>query len=378
MPRVFDLKTRVERIQPGSSNPCGVCERQFAKYTCPTCNLQYCSLTCYRAEAHSSCTEVFYKSALAEEIKSEPARSMEEKQHMLELLKKFEEESIEEEGSDDDDELASRLEGVDLDKVDHDTLWGLLSEEERQNFTKILIDPTSEASQNLLNASNILEGHEDPWWILDNDSQDTLPAIKQVPSGMLAGKFSHLLLFSVFHLSLTYAYTVRTFGVSSFSTRASDELEEIREFMLPLSPFLGDRKSTITFTSVDGVITDWVSRLPELPKPGLLKALMEDGKHIFHAQSMIEVEDDSKSQPSNHVNCMRFLSDVHTVFDGLKKHAHIAHKLTFYLAFLVNLPTSISRELIDAIGTWQAKHSEDERDMSQVDITRTRTLIEEI
>ena len=26
------------------------CRRQFAKYTCPTCNIPYCSLTCFRSQ----------------------------------------------------------------------------------------------------------------------------------------------------------------------------------------------------------------------------------------------------------------------------------------------------------------------------------------
>ncbi|EUC59054.1 hypothetical protein RSOL_295960 [Rhizoctonia solani AG-3 Rhs1AP] len=180
---------------------------------------------------------------------------------MLELLKRFEEESLEEE---DEDGLVSRLEGIDLDKIDHETLWGLLSEEERQNFTRMLMDPTSEDSQKLLNTSQLLGGHEDPWWTLEDPSPDVLPIINQVPSNMLAGKFNHLLLFNIFHLSLTYAYTVRTFALSLLSTQLSDELEEIRGFMLPLSPFLRDKKSTTTFTSVDGVVTDWASRLPEV------------------------------------------------------------------------------------------------------------------
>ncbi|CAE6532445.1 unnamed protein product [Rhizoctonia solani] len=379
MPQIFDLKTRVEQVQAGSSNPCGICQRQFAKYTCPSCNLQYCSLVCYRAEAHSTCTETFYKSSLAEEIQSEPARSMEEKGQMLELLKRFEQESPEEdEESGEEDGLASRLEGIDLDKVDHDTLWGLLSEQERQKFTKILMDPASKDSQRLLNTSELLEGHKNPWWTLDDPSQDALPMLEQVPSSMLAGKFNHQLLFNVFHLSLTYAYTVRTFAVSTLSTRPPDELEEIREFMLPLSPFMRDRKSTTTFASVDSVITDWASRLPELPKPKLLRALTEDAKRIFRVQPVIATEGELQSQTSSHDYCMRFLSDTHRIFNGLKKHAHAAHKLMFYLAFLANLPPLASRELLNAVEVWQIKHPEDEQDTPQVIISRPRVLIEEI
>ncbi|CAE6524878.1 unnamed protein product [Rhizoctonia solani] len=378
MPRVFDLKTRVEHVQTGSSNPCGICHRQFAKYTCPTCNLQYCSLVCYRAEPHSTCTETFYKSALTEEIQSQPTRSMEEKRQMLEVLKRFEEESLEEGEDDDEDDLALRLEGIDLDKIDHDTLWSLLSEEEKQKFTRMLMDPTSEDSQKLLGTSKLLQDHEDPWWTLDDPSPDVLPIIKQVPSNMLAGKFNHLLLFNVFHLSLTYAYTIRTFAVSPLSTQPSDELEEIREFMLPLSPFLRDKKSTTMFTSVDSVITDWASRLPELPRPKLLKLLTEDATRVFRVRPVVVAEEDTESQTSIHDYCMRFLSDVHALFDGLKKHAHVAHKLMFYLAFLANLPSAASRELLIAVEVWQAKHPGDERDTSPIGIPRSQALIEEI
>ncbi|KAJ1306690.1 hypothetical protein OPQ81_007682 [Rhizoctonia solani] len=378
MPRVFDLKTRVEQVQTGSSNPCGICQRQFAKYTCPSCNLQYCSLVCYRAEAHSTCNEAFYKSALAEEIQSQPAKSIEEKRQMLELLKRFEEESFEGEESDDEDGLASRLEAIDLDKVDHDTLWELLSEDERQKFRKMLMDPTSEDSQRLLNDSNLLGDRKDPWWTMDSPRQDALPALEQVPSTMLAGKFNHLLLFNVFHLSLTYAYTVRTFAVSSLLTQPSDELDEVREFMLPLSPFLRDRKSTTMFTSVDNVITDWASRLPELPKPKLLKALTEDAKQIFRVRTLIVVESDSSSKAPNHDYCMRFLSDIYALFNGPKKYTHVRHKLVFYLAFLENLPSLASRELISAVEAWQARHPEDEQETSQIGNFRSRALVEEI
>ncbi|CAE6477087.1 unnamed protein product [Rhizoctonia solani] len=378
MPRIFDLKTRVEQVQPGSSNPCGICQRQFAKYTCPTCNLQYCSLVCYRAEAHSTCIETFYKSALAEEIRSEPTRSMEEKRQMLELLKRFEEEAPDDEESDDESGLASRLEGIDLDKVDHDTLWGLLSDEEKQKFTKILMDPTSEDSKKLLNTSELLEGHKDPWWTLDDPPQDVLPSAERVPPNMLEGKFNHLLLFNVFHLSLTYAYTVRTFAISSLLAQASGGLEDIREFMLPLSPFLRDRKSTITFTSVDSVITDWASHLSELPRPQMLKTLTEDVERMFHVRPVVMAEANTQSQPSNHDYCMRFLSDVHALFNGVKKYTHVAHKLLFYLAFVTNLPSLASRELLGAIEAWRAKNREEEQDASEIDTHRQRKLIEEI
>lgn len=32
------------------SNLCSSCRRQIAKYTCPKCNLPYCSLACFRSQ----------------------------------------------------------------------------------------------------------------------------------------------------------------------------------------------------------------------------------------------------------------------------------------------------------------------------------------
>lgn len=44
------LTTAIPALQ--QKNPgvvCRVCARQYAKYTCPRCNVRYCSLDCYKA-----------------------------------------------------------------------------------------------------------------------------------------------------------------------------------------------------------------------------------------------------------------------------------------------------------------------------------------
>ncbi|KAH9013874.1 hypothetical protein EDB84DRAFT_1228143, partial [Lactarius hengduanensis] len=51
------------------------CRRQFSRYTCPRCNLLYCSLSCFRAEGHSQCSEPFYRDQLASDIHTEPSTS---------------------------------------------------------------------------------------------------------------------------------------------------------------------------------------------------------------------------------------------------------------------------------------------------------------
>lgn len=48
------------------SRVCAACQRQYAKYVCPKCNLNTCSLPCYKSH-NEQCTHGFAASALAEE-----------------------------------------------------------------------------------------------------------------------------------------------------------------------------------------------------------------------------------------------------------------------------------------------------------------------
>ncbi|KAB5594447.1 hypothetical protein CTheo_2078 [Ceratobasidium theobromae] len=326
-----------------------------------------------------------FGAALAEQIQSEPAKSADEKRQMLELLKRFEEESLrDDEETDESDGIVSRLQGIDLDSVDSDTLWELLSEDEKQKFTNAIMNPSSADSKWLFDATELLGGHEEPWWTLEDTSQAIIPN-PEFHSGIPAsGKFNPLLVFNIFHLRRVQM--IRAFSLANWLTssqkavHALAELEAIREFLLPLSPFLRDRKSTILFTSVDTAVTDWASRLSELPKPEFLQLLTDDAKRLFQTKPVVMIESD-QSQVSNNDYCIRFLSDVLKLFNGSKKHAHIAHKLMFYLAFITSFPVSAAMDLVHAVERWQGKAcsvSEDGSNVSQLLSIKPRVLIEEI
>ncbi len=47
--------------EPHEARICGVCLTQPSKYGCPRCPLKYCSLACFKSEAHADCSEEFYK-----------------------------------------------------------------------------------------------------------------------------------------------------------------------------------------------------------------------------------------------------------------------------------------------------------------------------
>ncbi|KAM5247557.1 zinc finger HIT domain-containing protein 2 [Ctenodactylus gundi] len=59
-------------MEPGG--PCGFCPpgvTQLARYTCPRCNVPYCSLRCYRA--HGTCAEDFYRDQVLLELRGRSA-----------------------------------------------------------------------------------------------------------------------------------------------------------------------------------------------------------------------------------------------------------------------------------------------------------------
>ncbi|XP_074087214.1 zinc finger HIT domain-containing protein 2 [Macrotis lagotis] len=56
------------------AGPCGLCpagEARPARYTCPRCNVPYCSLPCYRA--HGACAEAFYRDQVLGELRGRTA-----------------------------------------------------------------------------------------------------------------------------------------------------------------------------------------------------------------------------------------------------------------------------------------------------------------
>lgn len=73
-------------------------------------------------QPHGECSESFYKKEIESGIKTEASKTAEERMKMLELLKKFEEESpsledLEDEDEDsdeDEDELSRRMRGLDI------------------------------------------------------------------------------------------------------------------------------------------------------------------------------------------------------------------------------------------------------------------------
>lgn len=69
---------------------CLVCRKQFSQYTCPRCNLRYCSLPCYKSHS-ARCLESFNRDNVVAEMRDLSA-SPDSRKRMMETLKRFHQE----------------------------------------------------------------------------------------------------------------------------------------------------------------------------------------------------------------------------------------------------------------------------------------------
>ena len=70
---------------PATGRVCRVCARATAQYTCPSCNVPYCTAACYRSH-NEACTEKFYAAHVMGELQVEGV-SVQTKRGMLAALR---------------------------------------------------------------------------------------------------------------------------------------------------------------------------------------------------------------------------------------------------------------------------------------------------
>ncbi|KAF8813470.1 hypothetical protein BYT27DRAFT_7084750 [Phlegmacium glaucopus] len=370
---------------------CLCCRRQFAKYTCPTCNIPYCSLTCFRSQAHNRCSERFYKKEIETDIHAEPSKNAQERQKMMDLLKKFEEESVadqtllveDDDGHEDPSELVRRFGAVNLDSTTPDALWAMLTSPERSKFITALNNPSGELAQQLL-ASNVLEKEiQKPWWEAHssgkNDSQikgdlsssrhDATPRMMEVPLSMINPiPTGHTLVYNICAVLISYAYVTRRLGVSPLCSLRHQEPEysEARRLISRLVPFLTDRKSTKLYPNLTAISTDiWSAFDLGVMTNGLFALLLRDAgllltplfvTELTTSSSTVWLEGMVRSHPNG--RAVLALSDLHDMFSiecaqdenkertGRRKGNHITQKLIFYAAHILSTPSAILRALV--------------------------------
>ncbi|KAJ7621522.1 hypothetical protein DFH06DRAFT_772174 [Mycena polygramma] len=306
---------------------CRLCRRQFSKYTCPTCNIPYCSLICFRSEAHAQCSETFYKKEVESDIRAEPSKTAEERQRMLGLLKRFEEESAQgefEDGDEDEEsDLARRLQSVDLESTSPDHLWTLLTPEEREKFLKVMEDPSSDLALQLLASEELEDEKLEPWWCVESTKRHGVPPDPIVVPSSLTSP-NRTLIYNICAVYITYAYATRHLSVSPLSAASEPDADAARALFAHLTPFLTSRTSKTLHPTLDSAITDLHSRLPpDSATPQLFALLLRDAAALLRPSLVVE------EGASPHSRALRALGDLHALF---RTRVHVAHKITFYAA----------------------------------------------
>ncbi|XP_066257663.1 zinc finger HIT domain-containing protein 2 [Euwallacea similis] len=245
-------------IELNESNICKICDNALARYSCPKCNIIYCSLTCYQAVTHQECSENFYKENIMSELKLD-ANDPESKSKMLEILQRTHEsnklpsfrvsnasnedsdsevdlddielnglgpfsqfvdiEDLEEDLDSDDDidyvDISERLAGVNLD--DTEMVWENLTADERQDFMAFL---KSE------DVSKLIPSWQ-PWWLhreenkvteLSEDAVQTFknncPKLRNIKdfSSISTKTPANCVKYNLINLLAAYAFTARYFN----------------------------------------------------------------------------------------------------------------------------------------------------------------------
>ncbi|SGY15327.1 BQ5605_C013g07328 [Microbotryum silenes-dioicae] len=395
-------KSCASPIVSGPQPVCQACQTQFSRYTCPSCNFHYCTLTCYRSPSHSTCSEAFDRQSLVDEIRSSQGTNREEQKAMMEMLKRFEKEQGQENEAEEDDEVTTqrmldKLKGVDLDSIEPSQLLEYLSPAQRAEFEDLLQVSTK--------VEALMEAHDElkkPWWeetegvVVEEDEEnkeeenaftkkktirpailppDSLPPLKLGEDGRPL--VDPGLLNNIVAVLLAYVYVVRTYSLSSLSTLIPSTMDhqEVYRVLLHLVPFLTTH-STFIFSSIKEPIEN-LFKTESQEDPSTIFQITQDVAHLLTPLPVINVHDHPFS------NALTALADLETFFGsftraeglntkGIKAEVKQASmKLRFYYAFLARLGEgdSVLRSLGEEVervgrgvaGMWEMKRIESER-----------------
>ncbi|OCH87816.1 hypothetical protein OBBRIDRAFT_813960 [Obba rivulosa] len=384
------IATHEQQTESIANVPCAICRRQFSRYTCPHCNIPYCSLLCFRSDSHAECAESFYRKEIETEVRTEPSKTAEERLRTLELLKRFEEDALDDpladlDAGDEDasEDLASRLGGLDIENTSYEELWAKLTPAERDKFMRALNDPSGELAQRLLSSEELEKVRIEPWWeapsspeedtgnaastLVSRKKHGKRPAMMRVPKSLVdasATREGPSLLYNICAVCIAYAYVTRRLATSPLETIPCGDPEyvEARREISRLAPFLTDRKSTTIHSSLSSVVTDLWSRFP----PGTVNAqlfslLLRDVSTLLRPSTVSVLSSTSTDNLSSHPSAtlLLALSDLSALFSAPApasapgvaptppKPSAAAHKLAFYAAHVASTPAAVLRMLAD-------------------------------
>ncbi|KAI5895243.1 uncharacterized protein SCHCODRAFT_01087873 [Schizophyllum commune H4-8] len=357
--------------------------------------------------SHNQCSEGFYKKQVASDIQGQPSASAEERRRMMEVLKRFEEaasdglgedlDDEDEDGSEAGDELAARLEGVDLDSIPPDELWELLTPEQRAKFMEAVNNPESELARSLLVSEQV--AIRPPWWEADasrnegkarpnsgegpasiEGGRSSRPSSMRIPARMVkplpVGQVS--LVYNFVAICIAYAYTVRHLALSRLGDAGGEDADEARRIVRALVPFLSDKRSRTVFSGLEEAVTDVWSRMDGKTRSApLFAALLKDTAALLRPSLVVAstslhegdfaVEESTDSSTLPQATSILVLSDLLQLFEDAAKSTPstpIGHKLLFYAAHLASTPTQVLQLVA---GEARARAAAFEREAQEID-----------
>ena len=310
--------TTADSVMPEESGICKLCLKQTAKYTCPRCNIKYCSSQCYKCQAHAACSESFYRDCFMEGLQ-DMKTSTSEKQKVLEVLQRLEQEKPAAESdvdSDDEPDLADRLDSLDLESAaDSEKVWAQLTSKEKKEFHSMVQDGR---------LANMIELWK-PWWLCqyqlveDVTSEEgaaaeaqqhpqVITSIPEFSKLMPRGNPAESIQFNIVNVLFGYAYIMRLHNgdVCDVMTQCAHELLQVSDSLQQ-----GNHEDTrcalhSAFQSLQSPNTDSL-----LVSQQFSVAVLEDVVHI--------IKGPSRSNPLLYI--MAALSDIHRLFKAARKAA---------------------------------------------------------
>ncbi|XP_046353047.2 zinc finger HIT domain-containing protein 2-like [Haliotis rufescens] len=312
-----EQKHHASKLDGTDARTCSICVGQEARYTCPRCNIPYCSLACYQHQKHGSCSEAFYKDWVIDEL-SHSSADTEDREKIREILQREQEARDGDDVASDDEEedadslnLESRLQGLDLD-ADAGEVWQRLTEREKQEFSEMLEDGR---------LSNLVEVWT-PWWVkpsieteeevdkLEHAGKRRPQIIKEIPDINILlkkSKPSSDLRFCLVNVIYSYAFVTRLHNGSHLES----PLESAQD-LLSVSAVLGQGSNCTSTCEALHMCTHSIQQNPSKWKMSLEMTvdIIEDVEHILRGPGVVS--------PLSYI--MAALSDV----TGLVKAAYTA------------------------------------------------------
>ncbi|WWC63867.1 uncharacterized protein I303_106472 [Kwoniella dejecticola CBS 10117] len=370
------------------SKICGICRKRESRYTCPRCNILYCSLDCFRDESHAQCSEPFYRSTILSSIATDPKVGMDEKKNMMDMLRRFEDAQADgedpeeilkqlqelEKEEEEHDELLEKLQGIDLNTIDSNELFHLLPQDHRDAFLAALKNPESEEAKELLEQATRSEQQNPeerpvpnalPWWEddLSGDSDDNddaeaegeeqglrrpdvAPMPREIPQEVLSAisppeGVGNKLVYNAIAICIAYLHTLLSFRLPSLSLDYLHEADilpqEIKEFIGKSLPFLIDQKSTVRYENIPSA---WGSVWDKITLEKSSARSETDIKALHHLLSILPSLLHPPITTPSYPKLFYVLSDLYGLYSTPKSGGAIPRKLAFYTKALSALSRS--------------------------------------